>query len=253
MRVKHTALMDPTIAANRAHWNAASEDYQRTHDPAIGAEPKLWGVHAISDELIGAIGPTAGLDVLEYGCGAAQWTASLNAEGANAIGIDVSDRQLAAARLRNPDLRLVQAAGQRLPFPADCFDLVFCDHGAMSWADPVRTLPEVARVLRVGGRLVFNVSSPFIEMCWDDRIRGVGGTLLADYFGLYEQAENGATAYTLGYGDWIRALRSHGLAVEDLIEPRPTSATANTYWASEPPDWFTRWPGECLWVTRLEA
>lgn len=245
--------MDPAIAANRSHWNKTSAAYQAAHDAAIGATPKLWGVHAISEEALGALGPTAGLDVLEVGCGAGQWTASLAVEGTHVIGLDLSESQLAAARHRGVDLRLVQAAGQHLPFLDQSFDVVFCDHGAMSWADPAVTLPEVRRVLRIGGRLVFNVASPFIEMCWDEQIGGVGVSLRADYFGLYSYAEtDGATSYTLGYGDWIRLFRANGFVVDDLIEPRPTEARANTYWKSEPSDWFKRWPGETLWVTRLD-
>ena len=41
---------------------------------------------------------------------------------------------------------------EALPF-ADCsFDLVFCDFGAMTFGDPLLVVPEVARVLRRGGR-----------------------------------------------------------------------------------------------------
>lgn len=246
--------MDQVISANREHWNRKSAAYQEAHDQAIGSAPKLWGVHALPDELLGALGSTAELDVLELGCGAGQWSASMAEEGARVVGLDLSEAQLSAARERDQRLALVHAAGQALPFAPESFDLVFCDHGAIGWADPAVTLPEVCRVLRVGGRLVFNVASPFIELCWDDRIAGVGTSLRADYFGLYDfVGGDGATYYTLGYGDWIRLLRAHRLAVEDLIEPRPPDARPNTYWNSEPADWFTRWPAESLWVTRRES
>ena len=42
-----------------------------------------------------------------------------------------------------------------MPLADSSFDLVFCDHGAMSFCDPAVTLPEVARLLRPGGRFVF--------------------------------------------------------------------------------------------------
>lgn len=51
----------------------------------------------------------------------------------------------------------------------------------------------------------------------------------------------------------IRYLAGDGLD-EPSGSPRPPTARVtrpNTYWHSEPPDWFTRWPGEALWITRL--
>jgi SAM-dependent methyltransferase len=245
--------MDPTIAANRARWNASSAEYQASHNPYIGAAPKLWGAHAIPESSLHAIGEVAGLDVLEYGCGAAQWTLSLAAEGARVVGIDLSDAQLEAAHNKDRGLRLVQAAGQSLPFASRTFDLVFCDHGAMSWVDPYLAVPEAVRVLRPRGRLVFNVASPFVFMCWDDAAGGLGARLRGDYFGIHaDVSDDGATNYTLGYGDWVRLFRANRLVVEDLIEPRPVDGAPNSYWPSDPSDWFTRWPGECLWLTRLE-
>lgn len=210
-------------------------------------------MHAIADQKLGALGDVDDLDVLEYGCGAGQWASSLRSEARSVIGVDLSENQLAAARARDHDLVLVHASGEQLPFSDASFDLVFCDHGAMSWADPARTLPETTRVLRPGGRLVFNVTSPFVELCWRDDIQGVDTTLRSNYFELHgvEEAE-GARSYTLGYGDWIRRFRACGLEIVDLIEPRPGSDDPpNTYFTAEPADWFVRFPGECLWVTRL--
>lgn len=71
-------------------------------------------------------------------------------------GCDASEGMLAWAahrRTRAP-VSLVQADGQRLPFPDGSFDvvagsLIFC-----SVADPARGLAEARRVLRPSGRLV---------------------------------------------------------------------------------------------------
>jgi SAM-dependent methyltransferase len=244
-------VTDPDIAANRAHWNTKARDYQATHNPVIGRAPKLWGVHAIPDDQLGALGDVTGLDVLELGCGAAQWASSLATDGARVVGLDLSDEQLDVARATHPALPLVHAPAQALPFRDASFDVVFCDHGAMGWADPSRTLPDVARVLRAGGRLVFSVASPFVEMCWDENARGPATRLRQDYFGLGRTEErDGATYFVHTYGEWIRLLVGNGFAVDDLIEPRPTTAEPNTYWGSDPPDWFTRWPGECIWICR---
>ena len=39
---------------------------------------------------------------------------------------------------------LVQASAEAVPLADASFDIVFCDHGAMNFADPYRTVPEVA-------------------------------------------------------------------------------------------------------------
>jgi ubiquinone/menaquinone biosynthesis C-methylase UbiE len=242
--------MDDSIRANRAYWNSISDEYQAIHDPQIGRAPKLWGAWSVPELEVNALGPVAGLKVLELGCGAARWAMALDAEGATVVGLDLSDRQLRAARSHSGRLRLVQAAGETLPFGRDAFDLVFCDHGALSWANPHLAVPEVARVLVPGGRLVFNASSPWLRACYDERADRTTTTLHCSYFDVGPLAEgDGAHSYPLGYGQWIRLFRASGLSIEDLIELRPPPNARSTYFASAPPDWHHHWPAEMLWVT----
>jgi hypothetical protein len=58
------------VRANRRTWDRLSSWYQETHDPQIGRRPKLWGAWLVAESELGALGPTAGLRVLELGCGA---------------------------------------------------------------------------------------------------------------------------------------------------------------------------------------
>ncbi|WTX62607.1 methyltransferase domain-containing protein [Streptomyces halstedii] len=167
-------------------------------------------------------------------------------------GLDLSEAQLAAAARAMGAVRypLVQGAAEQLPFADDSFDLVFCDFGGLSWAPPHLAVPQAARVLGRGGRLVFNVAGPWFEACYDEAAGRVTTTLRQDYFGLDTIAEgDGATSYQLTYGDWVRVLRGAGLLIDDLIEPRPDPGTPNGYNETDPPDWAHRWPAELLWVT----
>lgn len=238
------------IRANRAHWNATSDSYQRAHDPQIGRAPKLWGSWSIPETEVDVLGAVEGLRVLELGCGAAQWATSLDAEGADVVGLDLSERQLEAARRRSPRLRLVQAAAEILPFADESFDLVLSDHGAIGWGDPALTVPEVARVLATGGRLVCNTSSPWLCVCHDDEADRIGTELRRSYFDLATEEEgNGALTHPRPYGEWIRLFRASRLQVEDLIELRPDPRARSTYYTCDPLDWHSRWPAEMLWVT----
>ncbi|MFF2600441.1 class I SAM-dependent methyltransferase [Streptomyces californicus] len=241
-----------SIPANRRLWNKISGDYQHEHDPRIGAAPRLWGMYSIPDTHLRALGDVVGKRVLELGCGAGQWSRALAAEGADVVGFDLAETQLAAASaaMGASRYRLVQGAAEQLPFATGSFDLVFCDFGGLSWAPPHLAVPQAARVLRPGGRLVFNVASPWFEACYDEPAGRVTTTLRQDYFGLDAIAEgDGATSYQLTYGDWVRVLRGAGLVIDDLIEPRPEPGTLNGYNETDPPDWAHRWPAELLWVT----
>lgn len=240
-----------SVRANRAYWNRISVSYQDEHDRQIGAAPRLWGIFSIPDAELHALGDVTGKRVLELGCGAGQWSRALAAEAGRVVGLDLSEAQLGAARQAMGPARyaLVQGAAEFLPFAAASFDLVFCDHGGLSWASAEVVVPEAARVLDREGRLVFNVLSPLAAACYDDDADRVTGRLGNDYFGagVIEEGD-GAVSYQLGYGEWIRALRRAGLIVDDLIEPRPGPGQRSGYFGFEPPDWAARWPSEALWV-----
>jgi SAM-dependent methyltransferase len=241
-----------SVRANRDHWNRTSGVYQADHDPRIGAQPRLWGCFYLPDAALGGVmGEVTGLRVLELGCGAGQWSRSLAGEAGLLVGFDLSEAQLAAARagMGPHHYHLVQGAAQQLPFADNVFDLAFCDHGGLSWASPRLAIPEAARVLRPGGRLVFNTASPWLHACYDEPTDRVTDQLRSDYFGQYSiPEEHGATSYTDTYGGWLRTLRMAGLVVDDLIEPRPDPDARSGYYAFTPPDWASRWPTEALWV-----
>jgi SAM-dependent methyltransferase len=125
---------------------------------------------------------------------------------------------------------LVQASGEAVPLTDTSVDIVVCDYGAMTFADPYRTVPEVARLLRPGGLFAFNTSSPLLELCWPDDAERAGDRLVRDYFGLHRLAgDDGMVSFQLPYGEWIRLFRSHGLEILDLIELRPAPDAVSSY------------------------
>jgi SAM-dependent methyltransferase len=236
-------------AANRAYWDSWSDEYQQLHAPTLRGA--AWGVWQIPEAEVHALADVSGKDVLELGCGAAQWSIALAQLGARCVGLDNSERQLEHARAAGADFPLVHAAADGVPLPDAGFDVVFSDHGAFSWGDPYRVTPEAARLLRPGGLLAFNVSSPFDLICWDDEADAASDRLHRSYFETmrFEESHGGVT-FTLPYGEWIRLLRANGLAVEALIELRPPPDAVSTY--GRDVEWSRRWPGESLWITRKQ-
>ena len=73
---------------------------------------------------------------------------------------DLNQAMLDTAKSRQPpDDRVTfqQADAMRLPFADASFDSVLCQFGVMFFPDKVAGLREARRVLRPGGRLLFNV------------------------------------------------------------------------------------------------
>ena len=247
---------DPA-SGNRGAWNAWSDEYQAEHGAQLGRTPLAWGVWSIPESQLRVLGDVRGKDILELGCGAAHWSIARSGLGAHPVGLDLSDRQLTHARaeMSAADARvpLVHGSGEHVPFADGSFDIVFCDHGATSFARPERTVAEAARLLRPGGRFEFNMSSPFRDACWNEADEAVGTRLAVDYFAFGPTEADGFTEYQLPYGAWIRLLRANGLVVEDLVELRPEADASTTYGHYLTLEWARRWPGENIWVASKPA
>jgi SAM-dependent methyltransferase len=240
---------------NRSFWDRDADAYQAAHGGLLRDAPAAWGAWRIPERTVGALGDVAGLDMLELGCGAAQWSIALQRLGAQPVGLDQSVGQLRHAqdelRAASVTFPLLLGSAEAIPVRADSFDVVFCDHGAMSFCEPDRSLPEVARVLRPAGRLVFCHSAPLLYLTYDPKEDRQTKTLQVDYFGMRRFAYGeGTVDYQLPYGEWIRRFRAHGFAVEDLIELQPPKGATTTYTDFVPYSWARRWPGEQIWKLR---
>src|SRR5260370_590163 len=67
---------------NRAFWDADADDYQAAQAADLRSDrARAWGVWRIPESEVQALGPIQGLDILEYGCGAAQWSIALASDG----------------------------------------------------------------------------------------------------------------------------------------------------------------------------
>jgi SAM-dependent methyltransferase len=137
-----------------------------------------------------------------------------------------------------------------VPLPDESFDVVFCDHGALTFADPYLVVPEVSRLLRPGGLFAFSHTTPLSWICTDES-DVVWRRLCVDYFGLHRYEDpDGAVQFQLSQGEWIRLFRRSGFAVEELLEIRPPESAESTYRTTEETAWARSWPMEQIWRVR---
>lgn len=242
------------VRRNQEVWTAQAPDYAVAGRRAWAATEITWGIWAIPEADVGLLPDVVdGLDVVELGCGTAYVSAWLARRGARPVGVDPTAAQLATAAalqeehgLRFP---LVRAAGERVPLRDASFDVAVSEYGAAIWADPYRWIPEAARLLRPGGRLVFLGNGALLMLCVPDE-DGVPAdtTLKRPYFGMhrFEWPDDQSVEFHLPHGEWIRLLRANGFEVDDLVELRPPEGSTTSYpYASI--EWARRWPTEEVW------
>ncbi len=242
-------------ARNRDAWNSITDSYHE-RNAAFIERGLAWGLWQTPESELRILGDVAGKDVLELGCGEAEWSRALLRLGARPVGLDISPARLelarAALRSDGSEFPLVEAPAEQLPFADSTFDIVFCDWGATNFADPYAVVPEVARVLRPGGLFAFSGATPLACVALNERTDTYGTTLERDWFGLHRiEQPDGMVEFVLPHGEWIALFRANGFTIERLVEVRPPEGAATTYRTPEETAWARRFPMEQIWVVRL--
>jgi SAM-dependent methyltransferase len=251
---------DTDLGRNRDLWSVLNEQFTDAAADAAWTAPEVrWGLFGIPDRALGVLGDVDGLDVAELACGTAYFSAWLHRRGARVVALDLSADQLCTARrcqsTYGPRFPILQADAQRVPLDAGRFDLVLSEHGVAAWCDPERWLPEAARILRPGGRLVFLTNSLLSALCVTSDGGSAGERLLRGQRETYRIAwPGGGVEQHPSHGDWIDALRRSGFVVEALHELyAPAGSSDHAYYDIATAEWASRWPAEELWVARLAA
>jgi SAM-dependent methyltransferase len=244
------------LVRNVEIWTKTNADYTAEQAHSAWAQEEItWGIWSVPERELGVLGDVAGLDVVELGCGTAYISAWLARRGARPVGVDPTPAQLVTARAMQREFGLEfplhEAAAENVPLDDASFDLAVSEYGASIWADPARWLPEAARLLRPGGRLVFLCNSTLVILCSPDEGQAEE-RLVRPQFGMsrFEWPEGGVN-YHLSHGDWIRLLRASGFDVEDLVEIQaPPGAETHPVYDYVSAAWGRQWPAEEIWVSR---
>ncbi|MGH3135149.1 MAG: class I SAM-dependent methyltransferase [Gaiellaceae bacterium] len=246
------------LARNRALWTKMNAEFTGPNAARAWAdeEEHAWGVFGVPESEADVLGDVAGLDVVELGCGTAYFSAWLAKRGARPVGVDVTPAQLETARRMQDEtglvFPLVEANAEDVPLPDASFDLAVSEYGASIWCDPHRWIPEAHRLLRPGGRLVFEGTSPLNILCAIEDPDSTSEMLQRPQRGMHRlEWSDGGVIFQLAHGDMFRLLRDTGFEVEDLIELyAPEGAVTHEYYSSVTADWARQWPSEEIWAAR---
>jgi SAM-dependent methyltransferase len=153
---------------------STEEMYDRSSSEWQRVEPMLLSDFTARPFLLEWCSPVEGLSVLDLGCGEGYVARQLKRRGAARLeGVDISTEMIRAAREQEEQERLgirfrAGDASNLAVFADESFDLVVAVFlfNYLTRQETQKTMQEVARVLRPGGRFVFAVphpSLPFIR------------------------------------------------------------------------------------------
>lgn len=133
-------------------FGAVAEEYDRLR-PSPSPEAVHWLL------------PTGCTDAVDLAAGTGLLTCELEARVARVVAVEPDPRMRAVLASRAPRVRVFQGVGESIPLPDESADVLLIS-SAWHWMDPDRTLPEIARVLRDGGRFGLLWTSRDREVEW---------------------------------------------------------------------------------------
>jgi SAM-dependent methyltransferase len=201
-------------------------------DPRLDAV--AYGPELPSETELRLLGDVKGKRVLDLGCGTGQASIALARQGAHAIALDASARQLARGR-QLADVEEVRVEWHRSDLAdlaflrADSIDLAFSAHALAEVEDLDRVFRQVHRVLKPGAAFVFSYEHP-VALC-TGRDGGEGTLALGNlevrrsYFErsplIVDRDGEAITLYTRTISDVFSAAGRAGFRVEVMLEPVP--------------------------------
>jgi SAM-dependent methyltransferase len=118
-----------------------------------------------SDEALDWLVPAGATDVLEIGAGTGILTRLLVDRVNHLTAIEPDERMRTVLAASDARVEVLAGRAEKIPAASSSVDLVIAQ-SAWHWVDEARAIPEVARVLRPGGRLALVWTGPDRSVDW---------------------------------------------------------------------------------------
>lgn len=216
---------------NRKSWNRRTEIH-------LGSDfydnPKfIVGNSSLNSIELDLLGDIKGKSILHLQCHFGQDTISLSRMGAEAVGVDLSDKAIQAARdLANTtqsNATFINCNIYDLPNHLNRqFDIVFTSYGTIGWLpDLIKWAEIVSQFLKPKGKFVFVEFHPVVWM-FDNNFREIGysyfnsGPIIEDSEGTYADKKADIkqqyVSWNHGIGEVINSLIRNGLEIHSMDE-----------------------------------
>ncbi len=244
------------VQRNRAAWDSFAPEYETHGKIAWGQDVPTWGIFSVPEADLQMLPEdVTGMDAVELGCGTAYVSAWMARRGGRPVSIDNSPAQLANAAKFQQEFGLQfpihLGNAESTPFADESFDFAISEYGAAIWCDPFKWIPEAARILRPGGRLVFLGNGLLLMLCTPPDAgseTAVTERLERPLVGMhrFDWEDDGSVEFHLPHGKMMALLRSSGFEIEELIEVQPPEGSTTTY-PYVTLEWARKWPCEEVW------
>jgi SAM-dependent methyltransferase len=219
--------------ANRHAWNEIAQ-VRHAKQPSAGFFAE--GNSTLDAHELQAAGDVRGRRLLHLQCSTGEDTLSWSVAGADATGVDISEKQIKLAQQKAAaagfSTRFIAADVYTLPIDlqASNFDYVYTGKGVIGWLpDLTRWAQVVAAALKPGGIFLLFEEHPIASCLW---ITNGKLHLESDYFGRGkpemssgwrhfqggEEAKETKVEFSWSLGDIVTALAQAGLRIEHLEE-----------------------------------
>lgn len=250
-------MLPDYVKTNREAWGRwAGPIFEEAGRRSWSTNEITWGIWDVPEASLGALGDLSeyrGRRVVELGCGTAYFSAWFAKLGAHPVGIDITPEQLANARKFQQEFGysfpLIEGSAEELPFEDESFDVAFSEYGASIWCDPYKWIPEAARVLSPGGRLIFLRNASIFVLCCLNEGAALE-TLQRPLFGLNRLDWEDSVEFHIGHGAMMNLLKGEGFVLENLIEIQAPKEGRDIRFDFVTRDWAHRWPSEEIWCAR---
>lgn len=199
-------------------WNRAALKYTEDQEDSEFAESNKRVVKARFEHFNGE-------KILDLGCGYGFYTDYFGKIGADAIGVDGSEKMIEIARNRYPTRKFsVMDITTPFAFENDQFDVVFSNQVLMDIENIDFVFSECRRILKTGGILYYSIVHPaFYDCHWLKDLNGYRYAKAMDKYIKHYQSTNefwGKTEHfhrPLSY--YLNVAAKHGFVLKQTCEP----------------------------------